>query len=122
MSYMVDKAPSVDPILQRQVRVWEPKEHRPTLTWSRSGYKPYNTYVFYVYIHAMARLTFGQGQEQVLAVGTGGEGPTVDTRLNQRTFPSHHCTYQRVGQSIRCCASRPCALSVCLAPAIRMED
>ena len=45
MSYMVDKAPSADPILQRQVREWEPKEHRPTLTWSRSGYKPYNTYV-----------------------------------------------------------------------------
>lgn len=45
MSYMVDKAPSQDPILQRQVRVWEPKEHRPTLTWSRSGYKPYSTYV-----------------------------------------------------------------------------
>ncbi|KAF9733559.1 NADH ubiquinone oxidoreductase subunit NDUFA12 [Paraphaeosphaeria minitans] len=43
MSYMVDKAPSVDPILQRQVREWEPKEHRPTLTWSRSGYKPYST-------------------------------------------------------------------------------
>ncbi|PSN71572.1 NDUFA12-domain-containing protein [Corynespora cassiicola Philippines] len=43
MSYMVDKAPSQDPILQRQVRVWEPKEHRPTLTWSRSGYKPYST-------------------------------------------------------------------------------
>ncbi|KAJ4302924.1 hypothetical protein N0V90_001815 [Kalmusia sp. IMI 367209] len=32
-----------DPILQRQVREWEPKEHRPTLTWSRSGYKPYST-------------------------------------------------------------------------------
>lgn len=46
MSYMVDKSPAVDPLLQRQVRVWEPKEHRPTLTWSRSGYKPYSTYVF----------------------------------------------------------------------------
>lgn len=45
MSYAVDKAPSVDPILQRQVRAWEPKEHRPVLTWSRSGYKPYSTYV-----------------------------------------------------------------------------
>ncbi|EMD67751.1 hypothetical protein COCSADRAFT_34542 [Bipolaris sorokiniana ND90Pr] len=43
MSYMVDKSPAVDPLLQRQVRVWEPKEHRPTLTWSRSGYKPYST-------------------------------------------------------------------------------
>ncbi|KAI4618703.1 hypothetical protein J4E80_005305 [Alternaria sp. BMP 0032] len=43
MSYMVDKSPAADPLLQRQVRVWEPKEHRPTLTWTRSGYKPYNT-------------------------------------------------------------------------------
>ncbi|GAB7343651.1 hypothetical protein MBLNU457_1643t1 [Dothideomycetes sp. NU457] len=43
MSYMVDKAPTEDPILRRQVRVWEPKEHRPVLTWSRSGYKPYST-------------------------------------------------------------------------------
>lgn len=46
MSYNVDKSPVADPLLQRQVRVWEPKEHRPTLTWSRSGYKPYSTYVF----------------------------------------------------------------------------
>jgi NADH:ubiquinone oxidoreductase subunit len=45
MSYMVDKSPAQDPILQSQVRAWEPKEHRPTLTWSRSGYKPYSTYV-----------------------------------------------------------------------------
>jgi hypothetical protein len=42
---MVDKSPAEDKLLQRQVRVWEPKEHRPTLTWSRSGYKPYSTYV-----------------------------------------------------------------------------
>ncbi|KAL1608751.1 hypothetical protein SLS59_001942 [Nothophoma quercina] len=45
MSYMVDKSPAQDKLLQREVRVWEPKEHRPTLTWSRSGYKPYSTYV-----------------------------------------------------------------------------
>ena len=42
---MVDKSPAEDKLLQREVRVWEPKEHRPTLTWSRSGYKPYSTYV-----------------------------------------------------------------------------
>lgn len=42
---MVDKSPAEDKLLQRQIRVWEPKEHRPTLTWSRSGYKPYSTYV-----------------------------------------------------------------------------
>ena len=45
MSYLVDKSPVDDPILRRQVRVWEPKEHRPVLTWSRSAYKPFNTYV-----------------------------------------------------------------------------
>lgn len=45
MSYMVDKAPPADPIMQARVREWEPKEHRPTLTWSRSAYKPYSTYV-----------------------------------------------------------------------------
>lgn len=45
MSYMVDKPPNADPIMQRQVRVWEPKEHRPTLTWSRSGFKTYSTCV-----------------------------------------------------------------------------
>ncbi|KAL6164620.1 hypothetical protein ACJQWK_09347 [Exserohilum turcicum] len=43
ISYMVDKSPAEDKLLQRQIRVWEPKEHRPTLTWSRSGYKPYST-------------------------------------------------------------------------------
>ncbi|KAF1839041.1 NDUFA12-domain-containing protein [Decorospora gaudefroyi] len=43
MSYMVDKSPVQDKLLQRQIRIWEPTEHRPTLTWSRSGYKPYNT-------------------------------------------------------------------------------
>ncbi|KAF2128566.1 NDUFA12-domain-containing protein [Dothidotthia symphoricarpi CBS 119687] len=43
MSYMVDKSPVEDKLLQRELRVWEPKEHRPTLTWTRSGYKPYST-------------------------------------------------------------------------------
>ncbi|KKY24324.1 putative nadh-ubiquinone oxidoreductase subunit [Diplodia seriata] len=43
MSYMVDKPPTEDKILQRQIRAWEPKEHRPTLTWSRSGFKTYST-------------------------------------------------------------------------------
>nr|OQO21143.1 hypothetical protein B0A51_09422 [Rachicladosporium sp. CCFEE 5018] len=43
MSYMVDKPPTEDPLLQRQVRTWEPQEHRPVLTMSRSAYKPYST-------------------------------------------------------------------------------
>ncbi|KAF2756006.1 NDUFA12-domain-containing protein [Pseudovirgaria hyperparasitica] len=43
MSYMVDKPPTHDPLMQVGQRVWEPKEHRPTLTWSRSGFKTYST-------------------------------------------------------------------------------
>lgn len=44
MSYMVDAPPTVDKLMQPQLRAWEPKEHRPVLTASRSAYKPYNTY------------------------------------------------------------------------------
>jgi hypothetical protein len=43
MSYMVDKAPTVDPVNSPGVRAWEPKVHRPTLTLGRSAYKPYST-------------------------------------------------------------------------------
>lgn len=43
ISYMVDTPPTKDPILQRKIRVWEPKEHRPGLTATRSAYKPYST-------------------------------------------------------------------------------
>lgn len=43
MSYMVDKAPTEDPLLQRQVRIWEPKEHKPVPTFTRGAYKPFNT-------------------------------------------------------------------------------
>ncbi|TKA38222.1 hypothetical protein B0A54_09162 [Friedmanniomyces endolithicus] len=43
MSYMVDKPPSEDKLLQRGVRVWEGGMHRPLLTMSRSAYKPYST-------------------------------------------------------------------------------
>ncbi|KAF2750247.1 NDUFA12-domain-containing protein [Sporormia fimetaria CBS 119925] len=43
MSYMVDTPPSADPIARTGVREWEPKDHKPTLTWSRSAYRPYNT-------------------------------------------------------------------------------
>lgn len=45
MSYMVDKSPAEDPLLYSGVRPWEPKEHKPVLTASRSAYKPYSTYV-----------------------------------------------------------------------------
>ncbi len=45
MSYMVDKPPSEDPIMQRGLRAWEPTEHRPVLSMSNSAFKTYNTYV-----------------------------------------------------------------------------
>lgn len=45
MSYMVDKSPVEDALLNSGVRPWEPKEHKPVLTASRSAYKPYSTYV-----------------------------------------------------------------------------
>jgi hypothetical protein len=44
MSYMVDKPPTEDALLKTGVREWEPKEHKPTLTWARSGFKTYSTY------------------------------------------------------------------------------
>lgn len=45
MSYMVDKSPAEDKLLNSGIRLWEPKEHKPVLTASRSAYKPYSTYV-----------------------------------------------------------------------------
>lgn len=43
MSYMVDKAPVDDKIMQRGVRHWEPSEHKPILTATRSAFKTYST-------------------------------------------------------------------------------
>ncbi|KAL1582656.1 hypothetical protein WHR41_08772 [Cladosporium halotolerans] len=43
MSYMVDKSPAEDKLLYPGLRAWEPKEHKPVLTASRSAYKPYST-------------------------------------------------------------------------------
>ncbi|TID16110.1 NADH-ubiquinone oxidoreductase subunit B17.2 [Venturia nashicola] len=43
MSYMVDKPPTQDKILQTGLREWEPKEHKANFTASRSAYKPYST-------------------------------------------------------------------------------
>src|SRR5689334_8579166 len=80
MSYMVDKSPAEDKLLQREVRVWEPKEHRPTLTWSRSGYKPYSTYVELV-LFDLDPLTKSQSQEQDRPVDTDCQGTRVDVRF-----------------------------------------
>jgi hypothetical protein len=49
MSYMVDKSPAEDKLIYSGVRPWEPKEHKPVLTASRSAYKPYSTYVELVF-------------------------------------------------------------------------
>ncbi|KAF1813268.1 NADH-ubiquinone oxidoreductase subunit B17.2 [Eremomyces bilateralis CBS 781.70] len=43
ISYMVDQPPTADKLLQRQARAWEPAEHRPTLTWTRSAFRTYST-------------------------------------------------------------------------------
>ena len=45
MSYSVDLPPTKDPLLQRQVRAWEPKTHEPNMTMGQRAYKPYSTYV-----------------------------------------------------------------------------
>lgn len=50
MSYMVDKSPAEDKLLQRQIRPWEPKDHQPVLTASRSAFKTFNTYGILAYI------------------------------------------------------------------------
>jgi hypothetical protein len=73
MSYMVDKSPVEDKLLNVGVRPWEPKEHRPVLTASRSAYKPYSTYVEWhsAQIGSIRMLTLAntkQRQEQVHSV------------------------------------------------------
>ena len=89
MSHMVDKAPNVDPIQQR-VREWEPKEHRPCLTWSRSGYKPYNTYVelhSLLWIEAArADVLEWQSEEQVLTLDACCEAPPVSAGASLPTL------------------------------------
>ncbi|KAG9248228.1 NADH-ubiquinone oxidoreductase subunit B17.2 [Calycina marina] len=43
ISYMVDKPPTEDPILQTGVRSWEIPEHRPNPTMGRGSFKTYST-------------------------------------------------------------------------------
>lgn len=85
---MVDKSPAEDKLLQRQVRPWEPKEHRPTLTWSRSGYKPYSTYVT-VILEIGPWTDRVQGQEQVCRLDTGGQATPVEGGFMSRACPTH---------------------------------
>lgn len=52
MSYLVDKPPTEDQLLQTGQRVWELPTHKPTLTATRGAYKPYSTYVsFFFFFH-----------------------------------------------------------------------
>lgn len=43
MSYMVDKPPTEDKLLQIGVRPWEDSGHKPNLTATRAAYRPYST-------------------------------------------------------------------------------
>jgi NADH:ubiquinone oxidoreductase subunit len=43
MSYMVDKPPPDDKLLQVGVRSWELEKPRPNMTLSRGAYRPYST-------------------------------------------------------------------------------
>lgn len=49
MSYLVDKPPTEDQLLQTGQRVWELPTHKPTLTATRGAYKPYSTYVSFFF-------------------------------------------------------------------------
>lgn len=51
MSYLVDKPPTEDQLLQTGQRVWELPMHKPTLTATRGAYKPYSTYVSFFFFH-----------------------------------------------------------------------
>jgi hypothetical protein len=43
MSYMVDKPPPDDKLLQVGVRSWELEKPKPNMTLSRGAYRPYST-------------------------------------------------------------------------------
>lgn len=62
MSYMLDKPPTEDKLLQVGVRTWEKTEHLPNLTASRAAYKPYSTYVF-AGLSVLLELTVGMQRE-----------------------------------------------------------
>jgi NADH:ubiquinone oxidoreductase subunit len=43
LGYMVDKAPTEDPLLRTGIRAWEKKEHVPSMSMSRGAFKTYST-------------------------------------------------------------------------------
>ena len=82
MSYMVDKSPAEDKLLHSGVRPWEPKEHKPVLTASRSAYKPYSTYVESYCPHCCAFTNVAQSQEQVHTVAAQVRTPIERSCVN----------------------------------------
>lgn len=83
MSYMVDKAPPEDKILQRQLRAWEPKNHAPNLTATRSAFKTYSTYVNEIAEKTLSlRANKTQDEEQVRALAACG-GAEISGKLSK---------------------------------------
>lgn len=72
MSYMVDKSPAEDKLLQRSIRAWEPEKHVPVMTASRSAFKTFSTYVYFSSRPGVCKhlTSFLQNQEQVSAMAT----------------------------------------------------
>ena len=96
MSYMVDKSPVEDKLLNAGVRPWEPKEHRPVLTASRSAYKPYSTYVGWQsaqrgYMRISSIANTKQRQEQVHPVAAQVRTPVEQPRQIANCF--HRCPH-----------------------------
>jgi hypothetical protein len=85
MSYMVDKSPAEDKLIYSGVRPWEPKEHKPVLTASRSAYKPYSTYVKLYLAGSLAQTTnLEQSQEQVHTVAAQVRTSVEQSCMNWR--------------------------------------
>lgn len=73
---MVDKSPAEDKLLYSGIRPWEPKEHKPVLTASRSAYKPYSTYVTPSSEYCISQLLISrQSQEQVHTLAAQDRAP-----------------------------------------------
>ena len=96
MSYMVGDPPTVDKLLQRQVRIWEPEEHRPVLSATRSAFKTYSTYVLSKAVSCSAswKLTLLQHEEQDSSMAAHGSIKMKRSRpslqsVDQKTATGH---------------------------------
>ena len=92
---MVGDPPSVDKLLQRQVRMWEPEEHRPVLSMTRSAYKTYSTYVkSYISICNELGADLSQHEEQDIAMAARG---SVKMNVSRPSMPIfHYRTYSNL--------------------------